>query len=244
MMARSDLWTYPPACAALPCSRPTASLRATPQPRLLHHVPGRALADAVDLAWKLDAVLAGWSGDNLLASYHAERRPVGERAVRMAKTFYKNNEAWRPDGDLDEAGTAGEHRRREAGERLVAHLGREFRTVGLQIGYRYEHSPIVVADGTPEGPDNPEDRAPALSRVAAAKAEAWKVLGCTGAPRTMLPWLLDEVAATRDVFQGEPFAYGLERNRSTLETLVDYLHLHHMIARRPPLEELFVDVGE
>lgn len=114
------------------------------------------LADAVDLAWKLDAVLSGWGGDKLLASYDAERRPVGERAVRMATTFYKNNEAWRPDGDLDEAGTAGDHRRREAGERLVAHLGREFRTVGLQIGYRYEHSPIVVPDGTPEGPDDPE----------------------------------------------------------------------------------------
>jgi 2-polyprenyl-6-methoxyphenol hydroxylase-like FAD-dependent oxidoreductase len=114
------------------------------------------LADAVDAAWKLDAVLAGWGEPNLIAAYDAERRPVGERAVRMATTFYKNNEAYRPDGDLAEPGKAGDTRRKEVGDRLVAHLGREFRTVGLQIGYRYEGSPIVVPDGTPEGPDNPE----------------------------------------------------------------------------------------
>jgi 2-polyprenyl-6-methoxyphenol hydroxylase-like FAD-dependent oxidoreductase len=114
------------------------------------------LADAVDASWKLDAVLAGWGGPNLIASYDAERRPVGERAVRMATTFYKNNEAYRPEGELTEPGDAGDRRRKDVGDRLVAHLGREFRTIGLQIGYRYEGSPIIVPDGTPEGPDNPE----------------------------------------------------------------------------------------
>jgi 2-polyprenyl-6-methoxyphenol hydroxylase-like FAD-dependent oxidoreductase len=114
------------------------------------------LADAVDLAWKLDAVLAGWGGDRLIASYDAERRPVGGRAVRMATTLYKNNEAFRADGDLTEAGPAGERRRRAVGERLVVQIGGEFRTIGLQIGYRYEGSPIIVPDGTPEGPDDPE----------------------------------------------------------------------------------------
>ena len=91
---------------------------------------------------------------------------------------------------------------------------------------------------------NPWIAQPLYRAFVAAKAEAWKALGHTGAPRTMLPWLLDEVAMTRDVFGGEPFAYGLEKNRTTLETLVGYLHRHHMIARRPSLEELFVDVGE
>ncbi len=114
------------------------------------------LADAVDLAWKLDAVLQGWGGERLVASYDAERRPVGGRAVRMATALYKNNEAFRAGGDLEEAGPAGDERRRGVGEHLVAHIGAEFRTVGLQIGYRYEGSPIIVPDGTPEAPDNPE----------------------------------------------------------------------------------------
>ena len=32
-----------------------------------------------------------------------------------------------------------------------------FRTIGLQIGYRYEGSPICVPDGTPAPPDDPEN---------------------------------------------------------------------------------------
>jgi 4,5-dihydroxyphthalate decarboxylase len=56
--------------------------------------------------------------------------------------------------------------------------------------------------------------------------------------------VLDEVADTEAIFGGEPFAYGLEANRSTIETLVGYLHRHHMIARRPSPTELFVDVGQ
>ena len=32
-----------------------------------------------------------------------------------------------------------------------------FRTIGLQLGYRYEDSPIVVPDGTPPPPDDPEN---------------------------------------------------------------------------------------
>ena len=130
------------------------------------------LADAVDAAWKLEAVLTGWGGPNLIASYGAERRPVGERAVRMATGFYKNNENFRPPGDLAEPGTAGDLRRREVGDRLVAHLGREFRTAGLQLGYRYEGSPIIVPDGTPEGPDNPEVYEPA-ARPGSRAPHAW-----------------------------------------------------------------------
>jgi 2-polyprenyl-6-methoxyphenol hydroxylase-like FAD-dependent oxidoreductase len=38
--------------------------------------------DAVNLAWKLDAALAGWAGPGLLASYGAERRPVFASTAR------------------------------------------------------------------------------------------------------------------------------------------------------------------
>ena len=37
---------------------------------------------------------------------------------------------------------------------LAAH---EFRTLGLQLGYWYEDSPICVADGTPPPPDDPQN---------------------------------------------------------------------------------------
>jgi len=37
------------------------------------------LGDAVNLGWKLAGLLHSWGGADLLASYEAERRPVGER---------------------------------------------------------------------------------------------------------------------------------------------------------------------
>jgi len=42
------------------------------------------IGDAVDLGWKLDAVLAGWGGEALLDSYEQERRPVASRNVDEA----------------------------------------------------------------------------------------------------------------------------------------------------------------
>jgi 2-polyprenyl-6-methoxyphenol hydroxylase-like FAD-dependent oxidoreductase len=41
--------------------------------------------DAVNLGWKLAAVLAGQASDRLLDSYHDERHPVGARACRTAQ---------------------------------------------------------------------------------------------------------------------------------------------------------------
>ena len=76
-----------------------------------------------------------------------------------------------------------------------------------------------------------------------AKRRAWEALGYTGATKVMLPWLYADLDEIAEVFGAEPFAYGLESNRRTLETLAGYLHRHAMIARRPALEELFVDVG-
>jgi 2-polyprenyl-6-methoxyphenol hydroxylase-like FAD-dependent oxidoreductase len=119
------------------------------------------VADAVDLGWKLAAMLEGWGGPRLMDSYDLERRPVGARAVRMATQFYKNSESF-PKGSatLAEDSPRGEQLRREVGEQLVRAIGPEFRTVGLQLGYRYEDSPICIPDGTPAPPDDPAEYTP------------------------------------------------------------------------------------
>ncbi len=115
------------------------------------------IADAVDLGWKLAAVLQGWGGGRLLASYEAERRPIGLRNVAMAAEFYLRHEQFE-DGiaAIDEDSERGGEVRRKCGEILVREVGSMFRTLGLQIGYRYEGSPICVDDGTPAPPDDPE----------------------------------------------------------------------------------------
>jgi 2-polyprenyl-6-methoxyphenol hydroxylase-like FAD-dependent oxidoreductase len=115
------------------------------------------IGDSVDLGWKLAAVLEGWGGERLLESYDRERRPVGDRNVTMAAGFYLNNEAYgRGHAALDEDSDAGAHARRELGAALERDVGREFRTIGLQLGYRYEDSPICLPDGTSAPPDDPE----------------------------------------------------------------------------------------
>jgi len=111
------------------------------------------IGDAVDLAWKLDAVLAGWAGPGLLDSYEAERRPIG---LRNAAAATRNFRGWSPKADLslilDET-DAGVAARAEIGAALLAGTHEEWESIGVILGYRYENSPICVPDGTPPTPD-------------------------------------------------------------------------------------------
>ncbi len=57
---------------------------------------------------------------------------------------------------------------------------------------------------------------------------------------TMFPWHLSEFDEIEQLMGGDPWPYGIEPNRSTLEALIMFLHQQHMISRRMPVEELFV----
>jgi len=63
-----------------------------------------------------------------------------------------------------------------------------------------------------------------------------------GALRYMLPWLGTELDEIHEVFKGDPWPYGIEPNRPTLEALVTYLAEQNVIAKPLPLEQLFVPV--
>jgi 4,5-dihydroxyphthalate decarboxylase len=64
-----------------------------------------------------------------------------------------------------------------------------------------------------------------------------------GALRYMLPWLPADMDEIDDVFGGDPWPYGIEANRPTLEALVQYMVEQNFIARPIPIEDLFV-VGD
>lgn len=64
----------------------------------------------------------------------------------------------------------------------------------------------------------------------------------SGTLRFMLPWLWDDLDQMDELFGGDPWPYGLEPNRHTLETLMDYLIEQGLMERRVPLEELFPPV--
>ena len=113
--------------------------------------------DAVDLGWKLDAVLRGWAGNRLLDSYEAERRPV---AARNALASSRNFRAWisaEHSGQIMEDSAAGRKTRAEIGKQLKDALRIEWDSWGIQLGYRYEGSPICIPDGTPPDPDDPSE---------------------------------------------------------------------------------------
>ncbi|WP_428391250.1 FAD-dependent monooxygenase [Lichenicoccus sp.] len=112
------------------------------------------IGDAVDLGWKIAATLQGWGGPRLLASYDPERRPVHERTIRDSMTNYATvgNQLVRP--ALEAPGEEGDAIRQDVGAAIKASKAREFYTLGLVLGARYDGSPIVVPDGTEPPPED------------------------------------------------------------------------------------------
>ncbi len=114
------------------------------------------IGDAVDLGWKLEAAVKGWGGHELLASYEAERRPVGLRNVAEASRNLGRMLATRqrlPPPEAFEPGPAGDAARKEYGDWFASIMRLEWFANGVMLGYRYDNSPIVWPDGTPVPPD-------------------------------------------------------------------------------------------
>jgi 2-polyprenyl-6-methoxyphenol hydroxylase-like FAD-dependent oxidoreductase len=121
------------------------------------HGMNTGAGDAVDLGWKLDAVLRGWGGGQLLDSYEAERRPV---AIRNARNSSENFRTWLSaarSSDVTADTPAGHEARDAICRSLRESLRAEWDSWGIQLGYRYEGSPICIPDGSPAPPDGPSD---------------------------------------------------------------------------------------
>jgi 4,5-dihydroxyphthalate decarboxylase len=61
----------------------------------------------------------------------------------------------------------------------------------------------------------------------------------TDALTVSLPWVIDEVEASRDVFGPQIWDYSIEGSRPTLDALVNYLHEQQLTHRQMNVEELF-----
>jgi hypothetical protein len=96
------------------------------------------LADAVDLGWKLAAVLSGWGGESLLDSYGAERRPIALFNREMCANLL---EVWRRYAQL-----AADNIPNEVIAGFLSHQVYQSRNSGVHYDYRYAGSPIVCAD--------------------------------------------------------------------------------------------------
>ena len=111
------------------------------------------MGDAVDLGWKIEAMLRGWGGAGLLDSYEAERRPVAQHVAAESTKAYQR---WMLTSDDHQTILEDGERGRVARERVAAllhdALPHGWDTLGLQLGYRYDDSPLCLPDGTPTPP--------------------------------------------------------------------------------------------
>jgi 2-polyprenyl-6-methoxyphenol hydroxylase-like FAD-dependent oxidoreductase len=114
-----------------------------------------AVEDAVNLGWKLAAVVRGEAPAALLDSYEAERRPLALRNTGYARRFADSIGLFRAEPALDEDSPRGEAARRAAAAHLDHHARLEFDIPGVTFGGRYDGSPVIVADGTTPPPDEP-----------------------------------------------------------------------------------------
>ena len=110
------------------------------------------IGDAVGLSWKLTALLQGWGGAGLIDAYTFERKPVAVRNMTEASGNLGRMLSAGHNPTLLDYTEEGERTRARVGKELWAAMHREWHTIGIHLGYRYEDSTIVWADGTPAPP--------------------------------------------------------------------------------------------
>jgi len=89
---------------------------------------------------------------------------------------------------------------------------------------------------------NPKVAASLYRALEESKNRALSRMKHLGALRYMLPWLPEYLDEIDEVFSGDPWPYGIEPNRPTLQALVTYMAEQGIIARPPAIEDVFVRV--
>ena len=112
------------------------------------------MGDVDNLGWKLAAVLAGWGGAALLETYGAERRPIAIRNSEASTHNYFQLKSVKNCAGIFDDGAEGDKVRARVGEEITSATETEWEMLGVHLGYRYDDSSIVVADGTPADEDH------------------------------------------------------------------------------------------
>ena len=104
------------------------------------------IADAVNLAWLLAARLQGWAEESILDAYEAERQPitgqVSQFAMDHAQKMIKARRAI-PE-NIEMSGPEGDALRNLMGQEAYELNVQQFCCAGLNFGYYYTGSPIMM----------------------------------------------------------------------------------------------------
>jgi 2-polyprenyl-6-methoxyphenol hydroxylase-like FAD-dependent oxidoreductase len=134
------------------------------------------IGDVMNLCWKLAAVHQGWARPKLLESYEIERRPMGVRNSRLGVKCTRIMDGWALSPDFEASGPAAEAVRRAFGARIMEEDRAQYLTVGIQLGERYETSPVVWPDSG-DAPADPWDSYTPLDRPGARAPHFWLTPG-------------------------------------------------------------------
>ena len=137
------------------------------------HGMNMGIGDAVDLGWKLAAVIRGWGGPALLESYEIERRQVHQRVVDEAVANHRLLSSSYFSPLLDQTGPEADAVRATTRQAILTGKSPEFRSLGVVIGYHYEASPVIVREAADTPPRDPRPNYEASARPGCRAPHMW-----------------------------------------------------------------------
>ena len=107
------------------------------------------IADAFNLSWMLAAHLNGWAPVDILRGYELERLPITEQVSRFAMRIAQGAIAERTGvpKELEDETPEGVAARQSVGSAAYALHVQQFACAGLNFGYFYPDSPLILYDG-------------------------------------------------------------------------------------------------
>ncbi len=107
------------------------------------------IADAMNLSWLLAAAIDGWADDSILDAYMAERGPITEQVSHFAMNHALGAIRHRREvpAAVEAPGEEGKLAREQFGKAVYDLNVRQYCCAGLNFGYYYDQSPIIMYDG-------------------------------------------------------------------------------------------------
>jgi len=120
------------------------------------------IADAMNLSWMLAAHLQGWAPAEILDAHEAERHPTTEEVSRFVAKHAASaiSERTTLPSNIEVNSAAGAESRARVGRAAFDLHVQQFACAGLNYGYCYRESPIVVHDGEAPPPYTMRDYIP------------------------------------------------------------------------------------
>lgn len=168
------------------------------------------IGDAIDLSWKLSAVLKSYAGEKILNSYFLERQPIAKRITEFSTGNLAIMKQVPSSPRIEEDSFEGARVREEVGQAMSQGLQREWFSMNMHLGNRYVNSPICVYD---------ELESPESLKAEFEDAVHYKPTSRVGS-RAPHDWL-DEKTSTLDLLGKDFVLFCFTTPNSSLAELID-----------------------